>query len=786
MLALITRAAKCLRFSAPARRSAKPQALALVSAVTLAVFGSTVANAQEKVAEILGPPAIADVRIGFDGVYKLGCWTQLTVTLRGGAEPAKGRITATLPDTDGVATTVSTPASAPVEIGAAKPTTVNLFIRPGQQSGELTIRLLDADGHEVASRRFDPTPIRSESTTASTFPQGFPATARLAILVGARQGLATLFQPDEEDDPATATHAVNLTHASDLPTEWYAYEGVDTVILCGSQPKLYADLAADSPRVAALARWVELGGRLVVFCGKNASELLAEGKPLAGLIPGRFTELGKLDESTPLEAFAGNAPPLDRRRLPLAVPQLADVTGAILAFPGQNSTDLPVVIRARRGLGEIAFAGVDLDEPPLDSWPGRMPFLRRMVGWTDPPLGAESPATRGAASAASADLAGHLRTALDSHFAGVTTIPFGWVALLVGTYVALIGPGDMFFLQRVLRRMEATWITFPLVVVATSAAAYGLAQGMKGKTRCAAQLEIVDCDLTTGATRGTVFTHLFNPRVDRFDLAVDARFGKLKLHAISEPGRPDPGGPQVLASYLGLPGVGLGAMQGERVETSLFADGYRYAENGGLLGLPIEQWSTKTITARWTATVDRPLDAKVDRLADDLLFGRITNHTGVPLTDCVLLHGKWAYVLPQVADGGSLTIDDHVKPRTVKLALASARSGDAKVSRVGEDGAVPYDPYGVGVARIAKLMMFDEALGGTAYAPIPNRYQHQLDLSRLLTGDQAIMLARAPDTAGSRWLVGSSADLDAKTTEWTYYRFVIPLTRPREVIVPRQ
>ena len=49
------------------------------------------------------------------------------------------------------------------------------------------------------------------------------------------------------------------------------------------------------------------------------------------------------------------------------------------------------------------------------------------------------------------DIIGQLRGALDQ-FSGVTLFAFSWVAVLLGVYVLLIGPGDYFFLNRVLGR----------------------------------------------------------------------------------------------------------------------------------------------------------------------------------------------------------------------------------------------------------------------------------------------------------------------------------------------
>jgi hypothetical protein len=43
-----------------------------------------------------------DVRAGFAGRFKVGCWTEFEVTLQGGSEALDGRLEMTVPDGDGV------------------------------------------------------------------------------------------------------------------------------------------------------------------------------------------------------------------------------------------------------------------------------------------------------------------------------------------------------------------------------------------------------------------------------------------------------------------------------------------------------------------------------------------------------------------------------------------------------------------------------------------------------------------------------------------------------------
>ena len=113
-----------------------------------------------------------------------------------------------------------------------------------------------------------------------------------------------------------------------------------------------------------------------------------------------------------------------------------------------------------------------------------------------------------------------------------------------------------------------------------------------------------------------------------------------------------------------------------------------------------------------------------------------------------------------------------MKPRPT-----GATAGDEAAATAAGDGTVPFDPYGTDVARLSKLMMFYDAVGGPAYATALNRYQGFVDLSRLLAGDQAILLVRVADDAGSGWSRGDSPLASDKDRRWVYYRYVIPVER---------
>src|SRR5436309_6190598 len=85
----------------------------------------------------------------------------------------------------------------------------------------------------------------------------------------------------------------------------------------------------------------------------------------------------------------------------------------------------------------------------------------------------------------------------------VPMISFGWVALFILVYIIVVGPLDYFFLKKVVKRLELTWVTFPLVVLVVSAAAYFTAYALKGDDQKINKVDLIEFDLRTEAVRGS-------------------------------------------------------------------------------------------------------------------------------------------------------------------------------------------------------------------------------------------------------------------------------------------
>ena len=236
--------------------------------------------------------------------------------------------------------------------------------------------------------------------------------------------------------------------------------------------------------------------------------------------PGRLEKMVSLRQTGALESYCGSRsgmPQAGNAKTMLRVPRLADVQGTVEA----READLPLVVRTARGFGQIIFLAADLDEPPLDKWPDRPLLVAKLL---DMPTGRgeESEESTAMMHFGYSDLSGQLRSALD-RFAGVRLAPFWLVAGLIVVYLLLIGPGDYFFLRKLVGRMEWTWLTFPLAWCCWCAwGPTSWPTGSRAIELKVNQADLVDVDAASGRVRGTTWLNVFSPRMESFDLSVRA------------------------------------------------------------------------------------------------------------------------------------------------------------------------------------------------------------------------------------------------------------------------
>ncbi|MCO6047625.1 hypothetical protein NG895_27285 [Aeoliella sp. ICT_H6.2] len=685
-------------------------------------------------ATLLGEERPQPVRadIGFGDHYKVGCWTPLRISVLGGEKPATLMAEVRVPDGEGTLTSIN---SRPFSVAAGAMTTVEMLVRIGQLESSVEVLLRDAQTGKVVGKR---TFVTHRELDKGGIRPGDPATTRLLVVIAdGALGVATAEAEKSNEVWFTQDVVGRVTDLSALPREALAYEGVDTVVVSTSDREAWSSMRPDDPRIRALVEWVQQGGRLLLYSAANADLVLGAGGPLEALVPGEYVNSVTLDEFGALETYVGGNEPLSQRgRLRLAVPTFANLRGDVELSLGTQDNPVPLVIRAREGLGQVVLVGLDVDLPPIKTWKSRERLVAKNLAFPDDEPMAD---TENYYYSGPDDIVVALEQQLDKQLeqSGIRTPPFMAIAGLVVLYILLIGPGDYFFVQRVLKKMEWTWVTFPTIVVVTCLAAYWYANYLKGDSLRVNQVEVVDIDNSTGFVRGTMWTHVFSPNPDRYTLSLEA---KSPAGSASQPS-------ETSVAWLGKPSPGLGGMSNEQGMLPSFPV-YGWSLDRAMLdGTPIEIWSTKTFVTRWQAETDELLISDLTRTANKLVVGSVQNPTELNLSDCMLVYGTWAWRLGDLPSGGTV----EVKPTSLGDARAARRLRNLYEDRFNfnvTEGSYYERQQLLGkldLAALAEMMMFYDALGGRRQSHQWHRHQHFVDLSRSLDADSAMLVGKCDD-----------------------------------------
>jgi hypothetical protein len=605
-------------------------------------------------------PSIERVRIGLpvggsgqdDGSTRNGTWAPVAVTLRGSKEGnPRGvyRLRVETTDLQDIAyrATVAVPA-----LAAEGLRTVTGYIVPGGDGATFRITVEDAEGRAIRSLAL---PSR-ESTRAPVVGADdilfFGAGAGLSQLRRAAEKLEMPEGKERDDNDAGRRQMAHTTDVPLLPDRWIGYDAADVVVLMTGNRDFVLQLLQDdeAPRRAALVEWVRRGGQLIVSVGRNqqdVAKLLAK-MPLIDCKIIDSVQNQKLPEvSRGWSRREAHRPIL--QQVELVTLELGDRVDVLV-----REERKPVIVQASCGLGRVLLVAFDLDGPNFTAWEGQEAFWTRMQSEIAPylnrgpkrarrlPQNKDMPGDPGIMGGDSekASMQAKLKREIDT-FGEIPPISFGWVSLFILFYIALVGPLDYFILKKLFKRLEWTWITFPVSVIVVSVAVYFAAYGLKGEELRINKIDLVEVDLA-GAKQvyGSTWFSLFSPRVAAYTVGLEPA-----SDTWTAPVPTEAPGPTITLLEAGDTTTRAGSQ-------ALFRRPYEYAdEQAGLYRVPVPVWSTRSFKASWRA----PLKAKLPMIdiTDDAgpirkarsgsgLAGRITNNLGVKLSDVALFYQyKW-------------------------------------------------------------------------------------------------------------------------------------------------
>ena len=685
----------------------------------------------------------AGVVVGITGHYRVGRWTAVRfdsdqaagvdsdqaagVDLDGG-----GEITLETLDGDGVRTIYRQR----LDAGSRR----QGYCVPGGEAVPLVIR--GESGIEIRTRFPESgTPARG----ASLVPLGMP----WVVAIGEPLGVETVGANELLGREAQV--AVSIPRGpEDLPESALGYDGVDMMLVNDAGRELLQGL--DDRQTTAIVDWVRGGGRLLVSLGESAPQLLDAAPWLHDLLPfepdgltmAQFDPSGfetYMSSQTQLQPFAGAVLPRSGRTL---------VSGRTSRRESAALASDYII-----GLGRVTLVAIDLHRPPMDAWPERLELIVRL---TDETLKRSEDA--GAVLSRMTgfdDLAGQTRTMLDQ-FQTKRQLGFSIITLIVVGLIALIGPLDYWFVNRVLRRPAIGWITFPAVCVAISlwlifqSRPRDKAGSEEDPTFAINRLEITDIDAVEKLGRGFAWSYVYSHPARRIDLNVEAgtelasvaeRMDRMLTAPFGWPG-PSFGGIQLAGEDARMPAYVvdlrriLGSMDDTRSGTKPLAM-ERQSLVASVRDLPLAPRSSKSMATAFSFSTDLPDDIVVSRRrGSELLEGGLTNPLPFDLLDGMLVYRDWAYLLPTRFPAGSrIEALRDLRQKNFRWHLSRQRAIEESSEGQAWDPSRFDDP-----ARIAEMLMFHRAVGGRRYTTLRHEPLSFLDLSSLLTEDRCMLVGR--------------------------------------------
>jgi hypothetical protein len=340
----------------------------------------------------------------------------------------------------------------------------------------------------------------------------------------------------------------------------------------------------------------------------------------------------------------------------------------------------------------------------------------------------------------------------------------------------LIGPGDYFFLKKVLKRMELTWITFPTIVVTVSLLAYFAAYRLKGNDLLVNKVDVIDVDQPAGLVRGRTVLSLFSPQNRDYNIAFvpvspSGEDEVSPLASARDEGARSPQGTRLETTWFSIPEAQFGGMGGANRRFSFIGSGYSYEPTSGMERLEnvrVPIWSTRAVTARWLGPGGSPVESELRPMGTDSLAGTITNRHRYAIEDAILAYGKQVYVLGTLAPGASLkvelspvrTLAGHLRDRAVGFQTDQNWNRNAKINR----------------ADLLLAMMFrDSETNRGGEAPLGNVALHDMDLTGQLSLERPMLVGRIkrPGTQ----LILENAPSTPRIDQTTMIRIILPLRR---------
>ena len=229
--------------------------------------------------------------------------------------------------------------------------------------------------------------------------------------------------------------------------------------------------------------------------------------------------------------------------------------------------------------------------------------------------------------------------------------------------------------------------------------------------------------------------------------------------------------------WQGLPGRGLGGLM-SAITTDRGMPSYAIdlgaGQDGKVEGMGIPAAGTKCLHTSWLESIALGSQSKLREPAGvNQIEGTLANPLDVDLMDAILIYRNWFYRLPtRLTPGQSVEITFDMIPKDVPrwLNRRGSVNGSEQVTRWNPSDRQSPD-------RLMEMLLFYRAAGGSAYVSLQHRFQPQVDFSKLINLDRAVLVGRLEEPLGELRINGSEQVGVARELQQTWCRVVIPVAQ---------
>lgn len=502
-----------------------------------------------------------------------------------------------------------------------------------------------------------------------------------------------------------------------LPDGPIALDALQTIYLNSERA-----LEISAQQGVALVSWLQAGGHLIVGVEQPGD---LSGLPwLAPLMPVRFNGSLTVPGGRQLDNFAWSGYGPGAENYVGTGRKKEDSTefreSTMPVFPCEvkdglvqvSAGDVPLVVRANRGRGQLTVLTFSPEREPFRTWKGRNWFWAQLAGvpaaWFK-----ESNQNNNFGYMSNQSIDGPIGAMIDSK--QVRKLPVSWLLLLLAVYLVVIGPLDQWWLKKINRQM-LTWVTFPCYVIGFSLLIYWIGFLLRAGESEWNELHVVDVMAYNGKAdlRGRTYASCYSPSNSRYPVATDVAH----------------------ATFRGeFQGSWASPQELSRSEVTQLGKGFA-AE----IFVPV--WTSQLYVSDWAESAAEPLTINVTKIGLQYTV-RIENklqktvdRAWVVLNDRVTEVSKLApgeRKVITIMSGSGQRLEEFVAQNTQNFYLAAERRRDAFGSSQGN--YLPNPPQHVAAASFMETVPTSN--NGRQQFMMPAGF----DLSSTIKNDQACLLA---------------------------------------------